>query len=110
MQEGDKLEYERGDDQWAAKCSRFVHEAKALGHIIRVRYGFLEQGRVYEGQIYRNSYDRLNVIPLNRNNANGRTEAYYFKLDLLEVLGPLPEGLPELHGDWDYYTEEGKRY
>lgn len=80
-----------------ALFSHFFRRAKRAGLLVSV---FDEWGRTLEGRIYRNSTDRVVILGI----GTGReyTELYYPAIRRAHTIGPVPEGLPPLFGDWDY--------
>jgi hypothetical protein len=71
------------------------HEAKLARKLVRVVDIY---NRAFEGRIYRNSYDRANVVTLDGKDAR---EIYYFKMQSYTFFGSVPEDAPEFFGDWD---------
>lgn len=86
-----------------AEWSRYFHYAKLRRQLVRVVDCY---GQVREGRIYRNSYDRVNVVPLNGENTNSHAEVYYHTIKRVDIIGTEPDGLQPFFGDWDYYERD----
>ena len=80
---------------------RFFRNAKREKLLVKVCDRW---GQEISGRVYRNSYDRVNVVPID--NPNNSREIYYHDMTWAEVVGKEPEGLAPFFVDWDCCNDD----